>query len=178
MGAADPGLRSAPSGRRHYAQLSGVDLTPFQQSCSLPPIKPDFPLSTQDGECVAVVSRLGEKFTVKRVGIIAFQNEKNDLPIDAWRIDDLIVAKISGFLNKRAVMERIPYQKGAFASLDRSYLATPIRRTDHGTPRCQAKADGVCRLMAAGPGGSARLRPKPNVQAAPVAPLPPCPPAC
>jgi hypothetical protein len=84
------------------------------------------------------------------------------------------------------VMERIPYQKGAFASLDRSYLATPMRilatssarRTDHGTRRCQAKADGVCRLMAAGPGGSARLRPKPNVQAAPVAQLPPCPPAC
>lgn len=74
--------------------------------------------ATRDGKCVGVVSHIGEKFTVKKVGIVVFQNEENEVPIESWRIDDLVVAKIGGFLNKQAAVRRIAYPKGAFASLE------------------------------------------------------------
>jgi hypothetical protein len=74
--------------------------------------------TAQDGKCVGVVSRLGEKFTVRKIGYTVFGNEENEAPVESWRIDDLIVAKIGGFLNKRAVARRIAYPKDAFASLD------------------------------------------------------------
>jgi hypothetical protein len=38
--------------------------------------------------------------------------------VESWRIDDLVIAKISGSLGKRAAVRRIAYQKEAFASLD------------------------------------------------------------
>jgi hypothetical protein len=74
--------------------------------------------SPQSGNCVGVVSNLGEKFTVKKIGFTVFQNEENEVPVESWRIDDLVVAKISGSLGKRGAVRRIPYRKEAFASLD------------------------------------------------------------
>jgi hypothetical protein len=72
----------------------------------------------QDGNCVGVLSQLGEKFTVRKIGYTVFGNEINEVPIDSWHIDDLVVAKISAALGKRAVVRRIPYHKEAFASLE------------------------------------------------------------
>jgi hypothetical protein len=73
---------------------------------------------TQSGKCIGVISHLGDNFMVKKVGIVVFQNEETDVPIGSWHIDDLVVAKIGGFLNKRAAVRNISYSKGAFASLD------------------------------------------------------------
>jgi len=72
----------------------------------------------QNGNCVGVVSNLGEKFTVRKIGYTVFGNEENEVPVESWRIDDLVIAKISGSLGKRAAVRRIAYQKEAFASLD------------------------------------------------------------
>src|SRR5260370_2408163 len=72
----------------------------------------------QNGNCVGVVSNLGEKFTVRKIGYTVFGNEENEVPVESWRIDDLVGAKISGLLGKRAAVRRIPYQKEAFASIE------------------------------------------------------------
>lgn len=72
----------------------------------------------QNSNCVGVVSNLSEKFVVKKTGFTVFQNEENEVPVDAWHLDDLVVAKISAALGKRAVVRRIPYHKEAFASLE------------------------------------------------------------
>jgi hypothetical protein len=73
----------------------------------------------QNGPCaVGVVSQLGEKFTVRKIGVTVFGNEDNEVPVASWHIDDLVVAKISGTLGKRATVRRIPYRKEAFASLE------------------------------------------------------------
>ena len=75
--------------------------------------------SPQSGRCdVGVISHLGEKFNVRQIGFTVFGNESNEVSIESWRIDDLVVAKISGFLNKRATVRCIPYPKDAFAALD------------------------------------------------------------
>jgi len=70
------------------------------------------------GKCVGVVSRLGETFNIKKVGIVVFQNDEREAPIDAWKVDDLVAARIGNFLGGRAAVRRITYPRGAFASLD------------------------------------------------------------
>src|SRR5258707_818697 len=70
----------------------------------------------QDGNCVGVVSNLGEKFTVRKIGYGVFGSELNEVPVDSWHIDDLAVAKISAALGKRTAVRRIPYHKEAFVS--------------------------------------------------------------
>jgi hypothetical protein len=68
----------------------------------------------QNSNCMGVVSQLGEKFTVRKIGYAVFGNEINEVPVDSWHIDDLVVAKISAALGKRTVVRRIPYHKEAF----------------------------------------------------------------
>ena len=85
------------------------------------------PAQADDRNCVGVVSNLGETFTVKKVGIVVFQNEENKVPIESWRIDDLVVAKVGAVLNKRAAVRRVTTSRGAFSSLD---APQPFRNYD------------------------------------------------
>jgi hypothetical protein len=101
--------------------LNGVGATLAQPA----PAKPNLPKQgaakqapVQGGNCVGVVSQLGEKFTVKKVGYTVLGNEENEVPVESWHIDDLVAAKISGLLGKRTAVRRIPYRKDVFASLD------------------------------------------------------------
>jgi hypothetical protein len=70
----------------------------------------------QDGNCVGVVSNLGEKLTVRRIVYGLIGSELNEVPVDSWHIDDLAVAKISAALGKRTAVRRMPYHKEAFVS--------------------------------------------------------------
>jgi hypothetical protein len=79
------------------------------------PAKPNLPRPTQTGNCVGVMSLLGDKFTVEKVGYLLY--EEKQVSVESWHIDDLVVAKISGPLGKRAAVRRVPYRKDAFASL-------------------------------------------------------------
>jgi hypothetical protein len=72
--------------------------------------------------CIGIVSRLGESFTVKKVGILVFQNEEHAVPIEAWRIDDLVASRIEDSLKGQVAVRRISYPQGAFASLDEPQL--------------------------------------------------------
>jgi hypothetical protein len=94
------------------------------------PAKPSLPKPTaakqasakqapaQNGDCVGVMSQVGDKFTVKKVGYTVFENEENKVPVESWHIDDLVAAKISLLLGKQTAVLRIPYKKDVFASLD------------------------------------------------------------
>src|SRR5215471_15521141 len=83
-------------------------------------VKPAAPKQTppQNGNCIGVVSNLGEKFTVRKFGFTVFGNEKHEVPVESWRIDDLVIAKIGGSFGKRAAVRRIPYRKEAFEPSD------------------------------------------------------------
>jgi len=81
----------------------------------------------QSGHCdVGVISHLGEKFHVRQIGITVFGNESNEVFVESWRIDDLVVGRIAGALSKRATVRRIPYHKEAFASLETTKLFRDI----------------------------------------------------
>jgi len=70
----------------------------------------------QDGNCVGVVSNLGEKLTVRRIVYGLIGTELNEVPADSWHIADLAVAKISAALGKWTAVRRIPYHREAFVS--------------------------------------------------------------
>src|SRR4051794_24392584 len=78
------------------------------QSVSPPP--------AASGKCVGVLSQLGETFAVEKVGIVVFQNALDEVPIDSWRIDDLVAARISTFVGHRATVRRLTLPRGAIAS--------------------------------------------------------------
>lgn len=73
------------------------------------------------GKCVGVVSAIGDTLSVSRTGFTVFNNEDSKLPIDAWRIDDLVFNKISAVLGKHLNLKRVGVSKGAFAVLEEDH---------------------------------------------------------
>lgn len=98
------------------AQPAPAKQNPPKTAAAKPAVAKQVP--PQNGNCVGVVSNLGEKFAVKKTGFTVFQFEEKEVPVDAWHLDDLVVAKINTMLGKRAVVRRIPYHKDAFASVE------------------------------------------------------------
>jgi hypothetical protein len=70
---------------------------------------------------VAVISAIGDKFTVKKVGITVFGNDEKDFAIDAWGIDDFVVSKVRSVLAGRFEVRPVAYQKAAFAASKSSF---------------------------------------------------------
>lgn len=71
-------------------------------------------VATDSGPCqVGVISAIGDKFLLEHIGLTVFGNEFTDAPIDAWGLDDLVVARVRAAAAGRLV-RRINYAKGAF----------------------------------------------------------------
>jgi hypothetical protein len=67
---------------------------------------------------IGVISTIGARFAVQRVGITVFGNERNDVPIGTWRIDDAVHAKLESLLRTDADVKRISFQKDTFAAYE------------------------------------------------------------
>jgi len=68
----------------------------------------------ESGPCqIGVISAAGDLFTVKKIELMVFGNEQTEIPIDAWGLDDLIVARVRAAAPGAAV-RKIAYAKGAF----------------------------------------------------------------
>lgn len=61
---------------------------------------------------VGVISAVGHKFALQKMGITVFGNELNEVPINAWGIDDAVAGKVSALLSKRFAVSRISYSSG------------------------------------------------------------------
>jgi hypothetical protein len=67
---------------------------------------------------VGVISAVGSKFALQKVGITVFGNELNEVPIGAWGLDDAVVSRVSALLAKRFTVKRIAVPQGAFAAYE------------------------------------------------------------
>jgi hypothetical protein len=91
------------------------------------------PMSVDPGQMqaikrIAVFSALGDRFTVKKIGITVFQNEQKEMPIASWRIDDFVVGKVRSALNGRFELRPAAFQRPAFAAArDASQIAAAVR---------------------------------------------------
>lgn len=64
---------------------------------------------------LCVIFAIGEKFVLKKIGFTVFGNEENELPMGAWRLDDLVIDKVNALLGNRYAVWRIDYPKGALS---------------------------------------------------------------
>lgn len=80
-------------------------------ACAPPSVAPG---QMQAIKRVAVMSAIGDKFTVKKIGFTVFGNEEKDFPIDSWGIDEFVIGKVRGVLAGRLDVRPVAYQKSAF----------------------------------------------------------------
>jgi hypothetical protein len=72
------------------------------------------PGPTDKGPCqVGVIPAFGEMFAVQKVGFTVFGNDLKEVPIAAWGLDDLAVARVRAAA-PGAVVRRITYPRSAF----------------------------------------------------------------
>lgn len=78
------------------------------------------PLTPADnGPCqIGVIPAVGDEFVVQKVGLTVFGNEYTEVPIDAWDLDDLVVARVRAAVAPGTGVRRITYPKAAFAPYD------------------------------------------------------------
>jgi hypothetical protein len=78
---------------------------------------------------VGVVSAIGDKFYVRKVGLMAFGNDTKEFPIDSWRVDDLVVSKTRSLLSKSYDVRAVTYRRAAIAAapISRSGLGDTLR---------------------------------------------------
>jgi hypothetical protein len=58
---------------------------------------------------VGVMSAVGHKFALQKMGITVFGNELNEVAINSWGIDDAVANKVSGLLSRRFTVRRISH---------------------------------------------------------------------
>jgi hypothetical protein len=74
---------------------------------------------TDSGPCLlGVIPAIGDQFVVQKVGLTIFGNEYTEVPIDAWGLDDLVVARVRAAVAPGTAVRRIAYPKAAFAPYD------------------------------------------------------------
>jgi hypothetical protein len=78
---------------------------------------------------VAVISAIGDKFTVKKVGFTVFGNDQKDFPIDAWGIDPFVVGKVRSVLAGHFEVRPFAYQRAAFDTTGNNFdkIADAVR---------------------------------------------------
>jgi hypothetical protein len=80
---------------------------------------------------IGIVSAIGDKLYLRKIGITAFGNETQELVVDSWRLDDLMTAKIRTALTGRFDVRPVTYQRSPFASLaERNELFSQERRPE------------------------------------------------
>jgi hypothetical protein len=72
------------------------------------------PAPAESGPCqIGVISAVGDTFSVQKVGLTVFGNELTEVPINAWGLDDLVIARVRAAASGINV-RKIAYPKGAF----------------------------------------------------------------
>lgn len=94
---------------------------------------------TESGTCkIGVIPVIGDQFVVQKIGLTVFNNEYAEVPIGAWGLDDLVVARVRAVMGSGTGVRRIAYAKATFAPYEhpapalfrnpRSELTTIVRQ--------------------------------------------------
>jgi hypothetical protein len=74
----------------------------------------NLPAPAESGPCqIGVIPAIGDRFMVQKVGLTVFGNEQTEIPIPAWGLDDLAVARVRAAAPGLTV-RKLSYAKGAF----------------------------------------------------------------
>ena len=97
----------------------------------LGPPSPEASKTIEKARTIGVISAVGHKFALQKIGITVFGNELNEVPIDSWGIDNAVANKISALLGKRFTVKRISYASG-----DLDAAAPDVIRKIAGSQKC------------------------------------------
>src|SRR5690349_8234175 len=95
---------------------------------------------------VAVMSAVGDKFTVRKIGVMGFGNDAKEFPVDAWGIDQLVVSKVRSVLARRFEVRPVAYNKSAFLNARNESIFPNAARDQDAIAagvRAQAKAADI-----------------------------------
>jgi hypothetical protein len=68
----------------------------------------------ESGPCqIGVIPAIGDQFVVQKVGLTVFGNEETEIPVPAWNLDDLVVARVRAAAPGLRV-RKLSYAKEAF----------------------------------------------------------------
>ena len=62
---------------------------------------------------IGIISAVGSKFAVQKIGVTVFGNEYNVVPVATWGIDDLIASTLTLLLGGKSRREAVTYAEGA-----------------------------------------------------------------
>jgi hypothetical protein len=72
-------------------------------------------VSAESGPCrLGVIPVIGEHFSVQKFGVTIFETEENEVSIEDWGLDDLVLARVRAATGADPAVRRIAYPKGAF----------------------------------------------------------------
>jgi hypothetical protein len=74
--------------------------------------------AAQRGRCIGVIPHIGDHFAVQTIGVMAFGNDLKEVPIEAWGLDDLVVARVRAAAGTGIAVRRIAYAANAFEPYD------------------------------------------------------------
>lgn len=79
---------------------------------------------------IGVISAVGDAFTVQKIGITVFGNERNQFAIEPWKIDDYVVGRIRAALAGRFDVRAVNVPKAAILASggSASKIAEAIRQ--------------------------------------------------
>jgi hypothetical protein len=72
---------------------------------------PETAKAVEKARTVGVISAVGSKFALQKVGITVFGNELNEVSIGSWGLDDAVASRVSAVLSKRFTVKRISYSR-------------------------------------------------------------------
>ena len=76
---------------------------------------------------IGIISAIGDKFTVTPSGLTGFDNAQRSVSIDAWGIDEQMVAEASSVLSQPFQVQAVTYQRELFFAPER---VSPIPGAD------------------------------------------------
>jgi hypothetical protein len=138
--------------RRRIGNVAGIValfLLPLLAACA--GIGAGASSKVNDVKTLGIISALGARFEVRRVGLTVFNNDLKELPIDSWGIDELVVGRTRGLLARSFDVRPVTYNKAPFT--EQASIWNPVSVGDK--VRAEASPQGLDAYLVVVPGLSA-----------------------
>jgi hypothetical protein len=106
--------QAPPAASAAATTATSVVKPPAKRPAPRPPADAKPHAQAPSGRCLGVIAAAGDRFMVKKIGLTVFGNETKIAPIEAWGLDDLIVARVRVAAGAGVPVLRLAYPKDAF----------------------------------------------------------------
>lgn len=69
-----------------------------------------------NGPCIGVISLIGNRFGVKKIGFTVFGNDYKEITADDWKLDDLVVDRVRAVVGTGLAVRKVAHARGTLDS--------------------------------------------------------------